>query len=1412
MKIARLNDLPSAVWLLIHTTLLACAISIAPHAWAQQALPPVTVRLKPVNQQVAVQNQGARVAELLVDCSSSMGFRRDVNQGEGPNNPERWGLVRSGLEQCLRDLLAASPGIEVRVHFFGTKFPCLPSIFQRLLQPVDVANIMAAVPIQQPNKGSTLLFESIFQIASRLTIEHAQRKFEWVVFVVFSDGEDDTSAPMFRKGGAKDFAKAINAMTAAIPGAEARALIVGANVQAFANAGGFGPLGVGPLGQKIPVPPKPVPLFEVVPPEPGAIAAGVVARPGKYLIPVSVERTEKGKPQLELQVTSPAAGAFRLKSQQVLIGDDGKGQIEVELAAQPDSAAGVALWLRLRPVSTDAAAARIEGSQDLTVSFIASETLPPERWTFGGLPEHVRIGAPISLAVVAGKLGNAPKWKFSAQGQAAIEREGTTTTVQLPTQGRWSVVIDAVSDSQLQMTRQVGVIEAVDADFELISPSQRPQVDKPVVVAIERKGTSPAKWTARLDSEEIAMPRGAERGIEIPAEMLKRPGLRRLHVQARSELGGYEWSRQLDLDVDVSAQISVVNADFVEGDAEVGVELLVTGDVGGSILVSVDGEPERAIVVDGAQKVRAVVVPVRTAELKSERVSIRARASNNSCPELRAEIRGKAAQIGLAMKKPVDGARISAAGRTEAGGAELELEAVGADFDRFIAQGSTQAVPKHDLEFEISFSRGDAKPAPTDTGFVARGPAWSVSLPADPNPGAIVVWARPRGPRLKPELFPATSEWHRIGTLQVARTAVRIVVVGEAGKNVDAADVVVPPGKSIALRAVGPSQQDIEKVKWTFGPLAGDPKMGITRQVLDSVAESESIVPKAWGTLPVEARVVLRREGAELEAAKASIVVRGQSPSAQPSAPATVNTASANSASEKGFDVVPKVAGDFEALWVEVHERFEPAVESKPLWRSQEFTKDPGTISVPSRREDGRRLPEEIDVVFRIRSYPGDPKPLAPIARRVRFVLPSLQILVLAGEGKALPAAESELHPGEERTILLSGVEFTERDAVQWEIGPLAEDPDYATAQQRGPGPASNQIVRPQACGMLSLKAKVRLSDGTELQAFETVPVVAEIPSIAPSLERSRVTEGTKSVRISLNAKGRYRFLQSALYSRGGFEKGDKALWTSQKFGADPGQIEVPLEFTDGTHAPSQFEVAVTVEGYPGCGGSGASAASSAAGSSVIVSGAIVPAPQWVEWILSIGVLIAVGVALWKWLNGNDPLRWTLEFSFKDPGPPSNHGFQPLQIDIGARRSALSEAEREYRGWSRPDKRAFVPLWVLADADGTEDSQWLKDPQYASLTAEILRYWQDPFKKVPGPEEGWADFEVAHPEFDGGGTDRFSKTIMLSPGAQPGRVRRRIWMRMRCPRGTDPLFWLFWTWVGVSIAVAAALLLKFHIV
>ncbi len=57
-----------------------------------------------------------RVALFLIDCSSSM--REGINgKTPGPGNPQRWAEVRRGLEQVLRELYAASEGIEVRIRF-----------------------------------------------------------------------------------------------------------------------------------------------------------------------------------------------------------------------------------------------------------------------------------------------------------------------------------------------------------------------------------------------------------------------------------------------------------------------------------------------------------------------------------------------------------------------------------------------------------------------------------------------------------------------------------------------------------------------------------------------------------------------------------------------------------------------------------------------------------------------------------------------------------------------------------------------------------------------------------------------------------------------------------------------------------------------------------------------------------------------------------------------------------------------------------------------------------------------------------------------------------------------------------------------------------------------------------------------
>jgi hypothetical protein len=1398
---------------LLAALLLASVALLSSQVAAQVELPQLKMRLTEIPQQVAAQQQGVRVAELLVDCSSSMGFLQNPQEPASDANTERWGLVRAGLEKCIRELLTASPGVEVRVRFFASRYECLPSIYQTLREASDVERIMAAIPQKQPNKGGTLLFESIFKTSKKLMEEHAARKFEWLGFVVFSDGEDDTSDFRFRKGGRDDFGKAVEQMLASIPTSEARALIVGVNVVAFANAGGFGPLGVGQLGAKIPTPPKPVDLFKAELDQSSPASPAGVAKPGRYRVPVLVELAQRGAlPGAELRVELTAPGAFRLVSTKVECGTDGRCSIDLELPAGADASAGAVLVLRVTPVSKDPKSARFVGGIDFPITFSASATLPPDQWVVSGLPPHARVNSPIALSVAAGKLGSEPKWTLApAGGQQAVTALGAATTVQLPIEGDWKVSIDADSDSQRRLTRQAGVIKAVDADFEIVAPTQRAQVGRRFTIGIKRKGTSAAKWSARLDSEEVPVSVGAEPQIEVPADLLSRPGLRRLSVQARSELGGYEWSRQIDVDVDVSPQISIVNADYIEGEQVVDVELLVTGDVGGSLLIAVDGADARTVKVDDAAKVRSVGFQVPRDSLKSSKAKLSVQAANKSC-ELQGEIRGVGAQIGLAMRDPLDGSRITADGRTERGAAELVLEPIGADFDRFVVAGSTAQAPRHDLEFEIRYSRGDGPPTGSETGFIARGPSWTVGLPADPNPGAVAVWARARGARLLPAIFPSTSAWKQIGTLQVSRIAVRIEVVGADGKGISPDGAVVVPGNQISLRAVGPSQQDVQRVNWSFGPLPGDPILGANAVQRESTADTESIVPAAWGTLPIKAQVFLRRNNAALEPATVAIVVRGKSPTAQPNAPESVSMAEGVATQVGAFEVMPRVTGDFMGLTVEVHERFDPSGSSEPLWKSVEFPKDPGTVQVPTRREDGGRFPSEVDVVFRVRSYPGDPAPLDPISRRVRFLLPSLKIVALVGEGKSVPVSESEFHPGEERTVLLSGVALTERDSVEWEIGPLAEDPDLASAQRRDVGSSASLIIRPQACGVLPLKAKVRMADGTQLEASDSASVVAEPPTAAPALPRSRITEGTKAVELALNAKGRFRALQVLLYPRGGAYEGAKPLWSSQKFGSDPGRVDVPLELEDGSRAPAQFEVAVIVEEYPGCVGISGKlheASNSSTSRQIVIPGTIVPAPRWIEYILTLLGLMAVTAWLWNRLARNEPMRWTLEFAFRDPGPPGRD--QPYQLDVGPSRESETVAGQKYAGWSRRHKHAYVPLWALAEAAGPDSSNWLNEAEWARLNIHVVGYWNNPFHRLPGPEEGWANPEEPYAEVDGDGDERFSRTIVISSGRRPGQPLRRIWIRMRCPRGLDPLIWVFWTWLGVAIAAAVSLLFVLHI-
>ena len=892
-----------------------------------------------------------RLAAFLVDCSHSM---HDGFNGGQPKagNRQRWELVREGIESTLKQLQKASPGIEVRIRFFATTVDCMAEIRGRLDKPEDVDHLLINVPKTPPEMGVTHLFEAITRSVSKIREENKQRQFEWVLFGVFSDGEDRTSPPNFKT----EYLAQLESLRKEVPAFEKLVWTVGNDAQLAAGKGDYGPLQVKEVGSLIPVPPKPRARYAVslAQGQPAVVAIDQVAAQGGYRLPVSVV-VEGNALLADLRgaVTLGPNSPFAITERQLSFDKDGKAAVLLQVPPTTDVDRGVSVSLSLDMAGGPAGQADVSGTPTVTFTFKADKTLPPDQWTVThGLA--VRRGEKTVFSANPG-VATDPHWTFRSQVDPKLTKQekGLAAVASFDRAGPWDVEFSCTSETGRSYTKKADPIEVVDADFAISveSASVAAGAGTKAKILPAQAADSKADYSAAVDGHPVPV---TDRVISIAPELLPQIGRHTLSVSAKTAAGGFTWQHDSAIEVTVAPRIGVIPTHFIEGQERISFDVKVSGDVGDKVAVFLDGVKIGDYPVaypNAVLPIQQLAVSLPADRVKGREAMVEVRpAKESACPPDKAAIQGAAADIYAQLKQPTDGASITTDADTM-----IVLEPAG---DHKHGVG--------DVEFVVAFTQGDAKPR-EDGPRASRANAWKVALPSSRyKTGQLDVWAKPVNGRLRPEIFPAGKDYRRIGTLKVSPPSVDFMKVD--GVNAD--DMTATPGKPLALKVAGVDLGRVESIRWRYGPLLLDTELS-TEKVKEGTADDAAILittPKAWGSLPVELTVKLR-DGAVLEPVKKSVAVTGISPLATPTVTPRSVVIGAKSVRYK-----PALTGDYRTAVAKLFVKGGKP-DAVPLWESAAMHGDPGELHVDLPQVSFERVKQGLELKLAIDGYPGDPNP-----------------------------------------------------------------------------------------------------------------------------------------------------------------------------------------------------------------------------------------------------------------------------------------------------------------------------------------------------------------------------------------------------------------------------------------------------
>jgi hypothetical protein len=697
------------------------------------------------------EKQGPRVALFLIDCSCSM--HSGIQSADaGPGNPRRWDEVRKGLRLVLEQLQQASPGIEVRLRFFATSLDCLPPARVRLNVPSDVDALMHDVPLAPPEKGVTALWDSVVTCIRELRRENKASPLDYWLFGVFGDGENSPSGGTMVSDRERDAQLADMQKEGAKP---PLVLIVGPEAAAAAKRGMFGPMVVVDIGKLLPEPPKKPKdryALALADGQPLGMYLDVPAKAGRHSLSVVVN----GPPDsLRLKPTVSGNPPCTISPSTLKVTSGSPASLELDFGKSVDAAANASVRLDFTAEPTQTDSLDIDGATSVTFTFKADGTLPPEKWTLVHDPA-VKRGGRTSFTAIPGS-ATSQQWVFRGpNGVTEVENVPANQPVVSHTfsvPGMWQCEFTCVSEAGDKRSRKAEPIECVDADFTMDPPKASVGLGEEIGFTIKPTSEATANYACFLDGKPLVTPSDGTR-VVVPKGMLDQSGRHVLAVVARSKLGGFEWRHEVPIKALAKPQIGVIPTDFVEGRVDIPFTIKVAGDVGESVDVFANGKHIDKYPVVYADEKSKDSFPARipAADISTPQVSVEVRpAKEGSCQPGAAILKGRAASIHAALKKPLPGTQVS-----EKGGTALVLEPEG-----------DHAGDVGDVQFDVAFAAPGTTPESGSSLAASKTSKWTIAMPPFSRLGLVDVYAKPQGGRLQPKVFPEGKDWEKIGSYRV---------------------------------------------------------------------------------------------------------------------------------------------------------------------------------------------------------------------------------------------------------------------------------------------------------------------------------------------------------------------------------------------------------------------------------------------------------------------------------------------------------------------------------------------------------------------------------------------------------------------------------------------------------------------
>jgi hypothetical protein len=708
--------------------------------------------------------QRPRVALFLIDCSSSM---RDGVNGPNPgrNNPQRWSEVRNGLTDVLKQLLAKSPGIEVRLRFFGTFLDCLGQgkVTARLTQPSDIDALMAKVPSEVPNKPectTTALYESTVKCVEELRQEHRQRNFEWWILGIFSDGRNmpDSNRKPEARTTLKEQSEQLNAMVAE-GAAKPVVWTVGPDAAQAAKDNVYGPSTVQTIGDSIPSPPPKTTSYklELASGQAPGVQVDHVAKAGPHKLLVSVAGDIPAGTEVVVKPNLGAASPFRILTEKVVLRPGAPAAVDLDLAQDVDRAKGAAANFVFRAVAEKSVAPiSIEGEAQVAFTYTADRTLPPEQWTLIHEPAE-RRGVKTLFAATPGQC-TSPQWTFKGPNGVVEREQGLIVSRSFSTAGTWNCEFSCTSESGDKPSKPADPIEIVDADFSIEPPKADIGIDQTTSFKIvpAAGANSAATYACYLDGQRIGIEADG-RTINLPPGDIGQIGRHTLSVVARSEVGEFDWRSEAAISVKASPRVGIMPTEFVEGQDNVPITIQAAGEIGDAVAVLVNDRvvhEKLNVIYPSADQYTQFETKIPAAGITRADLDVTVRPGNRAaCSEARATLTGRPADIHAEMASPKSGEQVSAKG-----GRRIVLESAG-----------DNASDVGDIDFQVALAAPDESPKESDL-IADEANRWTVAMPRQKRLGKTDVYARPVGGRLRPDVF-GEKPWKKIGTIDVVPEA-----------------------------------------------------------------------------------------------------------------------------------------------------------------------------------------------------------------------------------------------------------------------------------------------------------------------------------------------------------------------------------------------------------------------------------------------------------------------------------------------------------------------------------------------------------------------------------------------------------------------------------------------------------------